>query len=122
PGVAFAFARPMPAWAWAMIVLLAIGLGWISYARLEGARVARMLFASARALVLLLLVVMLAGPQLQRPNERIERDWLVMLADRSASMTIGDAPGGEPRQVQLIEALASAQEPLQSIAQSRGVL
>lgn len=122
PGVAFAFARPMPAWAWAMIVLLAIGLGWLSYARLEGARAARILFASARALVLLLLVVMLAGPQLQRPNERIERDWLVMLADRSASMTIGDAPGGEPRQVQLIEALASAQEPLQSIAQSRGVL
>lgn len=122
PGVAFAFARPMPAWAWAMIVLAAGLLGWMSYARIEGARIARVTFAAARTLVLLLLVVMLAGPELRRPNERVERDWLVMLADRSASMTIADAPGGEPRDTQLAEALGAAREPLRSIADSRRLL
>ena len=122
PDVVFALARPMPAWAWAMIVLTAGALGWISYTRLEGSRVARMLFASMRSLVLLLLVLMLAGPELRRPNERVERDWLVVMADRSASMTIGDAPGGEPRETQLAEALSAAQSPLRDIAQSRRVL
>ncbi|MFI4892901.1 MAG: hypothetical protein ACIAQ0_05620 [Phycisphaerales bacterium JB058] len=122
PDVVFALARPMPAWAWAMIVLAAGALGWISYTRLEGSRVARMLFALMRSLVLLLLVLMLAGPELRRPNERVERDWLVVMADRSASMTIGDAPGGEPRETQLAEALIAAQSPLRDIAQSRRVL
>lgn len=122
PEVAFALARPMPAWAWAMIVLTALALGWLSYARIEGPRITRTLLASARALLLILLVLMLAGPQLERPNERVERDWLLLLADRSASMSIADAPGGQPRESQLAQALAAAQPSLASIAQNRRVL
>ncbi len=122
PDVVFALARPMPAWAWAMIVLGALALGWLSYARLEGSRAVRTLLASSRALVLLLLVVILAGPELRRHNERVERDWLVLLADRTQSMTIGDAPGGLPRESQLAEALKAAQPQLGSIAQSKRVL
>jgi len=120
--VAFAFARPMPGWAWAMIAIVAAGLGWISYAKLEGSQLVRIVLASARALVLMLLVVILAGPELQRPNERIERDWLVMLADRSQSMTIGDAPGGQPRETQLKAALAAAEPQLEAIAENKRVL
>lgn len=122
PGVAFALARPLPAWGWAMVAIGAAALGWLSYARLEGPRAARVLFAGLRTLVILLLVVLLAGPELRRPNERVERDWLVLMADRSASMTIADAPGGAARETQLAGALAAAREQLRAIAENRRVL
>ena len=50
PDVVFALARPMPAWACAMIVLAAGALGWISYTRLEGSRVAKTFCACERHL------------------------------------------------------------------------
>src|SRR5690606_18300563 len=51
----------------------------------------RIALAMLRAAVILLLALIISGPQLVRPNERIERDWLLALVDRSASMTIADA-------------------------------
>lgn len=122
PDVVFALARPLPAWGWAMVILASGFLGWLSYARLEGSRAVRTTLALARSLLLLMLVVMLTGPELQRPNERVERDWVVLLADRSASMTIGDAPGGAPRETQLAEALTAAAAPLAGLAESRRVM
>lgn len=89
-GVALEWARPLPPWVWALL-LIAAGLiaGW-SYWRLTGSRWARGALATVRALVLVLLVVVAAGPQLVKRPERVERDWVVVLLDRSASMTVAD--------------------------------
>ncbi len=122
PDVVFTFARQIPGWGWALAVVAAALLAWLSYTKLEGTRAVRVLLAGARFLAFVVLMVMLAGPQLERPNERVERDWVVMLADRSASMTIADAPGGQSRESQLTEALGAASAPLANLAETRRVL
>lgn len=90
PEVAFQFARPLPAYVWAIVVLGCVGIAWWSYARLEGSRGGRMALGTLRALVLLLLAVLIAGPELTKQNERVEKDWVVVMADRSASMMVAD--------------------------------
>ena len=83
--------RPLDAWVWALIVL-AIGLfaAW-SYSRMIGSQTKRFTLAAVRALALLLVAILLCGPTLELPRETIEQDWVLMLVDRSASMTIADA-------------------------------
>lgn len=94
PAVRFEFSHAPEQWQWALIVAAAVALGWWSYARLEGARWVRVLTGAARAAVLLLLVVLVCGPRLIEVKENIERDWVLVLVDRSASMGIADAPAG----------------------------
>lgn len=93
PEVAFAFERPLPAWGWTLVILGALVFALWSYSRLEGARLARVVLGVVRAAALILLIALLAGPQLVQRTESVERDWVLVLVDRSASMTIGDAPG-----------------------------
>jgi hypothetical protein len=83
--------RPLHAWVWVLIVL-AIGLfaAW-SYSRMIGGPRKRFALAALRALALLLVAILLCGPTLELPRETIEQDWVLMLVDRSASMTIADA-------------------------------
>lgn len=107
-GVRFGFERPLPAWGWFTVVVLAGALSAWSYRRQAGRRRARGALACARGLVLLLLAVLIAGPRLTRPRERIEPDWVVVLLDRSASLTIEDAPGGGSRDAQLRDAARAA--------------
>lgn len=103
--VRFGFERPLPAWGWVTVVGLAILIAVWSYHRLVGAVRGRVMLAAARALLLILLAILACGPQLVQRNETIERDWVLVLADRSASMTIADAPapggGVESRDQQL---------------------
>jgi hypothetical protein len=89
-GVELGFARPLPAWAWFLVIVVAALLAWWSYRRMEGAMASRSGLAALRALALLLLVFLISGPQLVRPNDRVEQDWVLMLVDRSASMMIAD--------------------------------
>jgi hypothetical protein len=91
-GVEFSFARPLPAWGWALVVLAAAAMSWWTYRRLEGRVSWRAALAGMRAALLVLLAVLLAGPRLVRPNETEEKDWVLVLADRSASMGIRDVP------------------------------
>jgi len=120
-GVEFGFARPLPAWGWMLVAIAAAALAWWSYRRLEGARIWRGLLCGARVVILLLIALLIAGPRLIKPNETEEKDWVIVLADRSASMGIKDAPSGQTadssdgpdarsrtREEQLKEALASA--------------
>lgn len=100
PGVEFGFARPMPLWTWVLIVLVAGVLGWASYRRLggvAGGRGARVALGTLRALLLVLIAVIIAGPRLVKPNDVEEPDWVIVLADRSASLTVKDvaATGAE---------------------------
>ena len=126
-GVEFGFERPIPAWAWALVTLVAAFLAWRAYRRMEGSRAARVVLGSLRSALLVLLVLLLTGPRLVKPNETEEKDWVLVLADRSASMTIRDAPGGpdgarSTRESQLIAALAAAKPELAQLAQDRVVV
>lgn len=121
--------RSVPAWGWVLVVLGSVGLAAWSYRRLTGPVWARSGLAAVRALVLLILVVLAAGPRLARPNERIEPDWVIVLVDRSASLTIRDvARAADPsserssRDEQLRAALARAWPQLGAMADRRHVL
>ena len=90
---------PLPAWVWVLIaIVIVIGAGW-SYSRLLGPRPMRVALAGLRVLLLLLIAALLCGPELVRTDERIEPDLLIVLVDRSASLSIADTVDpvtGEP--------------------------
>jgi hypothetical protein len=90
-GVRFETTLQLPAWAWAPIVVGVVGLALLSYWRLAGRTWARATLAGVRAAALVVLLLAATGPRLIRDNERIERDALAVLVDRSASMTMPDA-------------------------------
>lgn len=87
---ALGWEHPLPGWAWLLIVLAALMIGHASYARLAGARWARMGLATFRALLLIALAVLLAGPTAVRTEITPEPDWLLVMVDRSASMQFED--------------------------------
>jgi len=94
--VVFSFERPLAPWGWAGVALAAILLAVWSYRRLIGPAWGRLTLAGLRSLLLIALVVLIAGPRLVQRDERIEKDWVLALVDRSASMTIPDAPAETP--------------------------
>ena len=86
-----AWEYPWAPWLWALLIIGAGLFAAWSYHNLVGRRTGRGMLASARLLLLLLVLVLISGPMLELPRETVERDWVIMLADRSASMTIKDA-------------------------------
>ncbi len=86
--VTLEFARSMPLWGWIGVVL-ALGLFacW-SYSRLLGPRWARYALGTVRTLALVLVALIIAEPRLVKQSERIEKDWVVVMVDRSASLGV----------------------------------
>ncbi|MFT5422945.1 MAG: hypothetical protein ACI89L_000714 [Phycisphaerales bacterium] len=122
PGVRFGFERPIPLWGWAIVALAAGLAGWWSYRRLGGTKLGRAGLVLVRALVLVLIVGLLSGPRLERPNTRIENDRVVILLDRSGSMAVRDESRGRTRDEALREvaaaldtSLSAAREPKERI-------
>ena len=97
-GLRVAWEHPWPGWVWTWLLLAAAALAGWSYARLAGRRGARVVLAAARFLIIALVLVLISGPMLELPRETVERDWVLMLVDRSASMTIADVDAG-PRRI-----------------------
>jgi hypothetical protein len=95
-GVRLSFAYPLTAFEWAAVVAGALVVAFWSYARLDAPRAARAALATLRAALLVLIVLLVTGPRLVKTDEAVERDWVLMLVDRSASMTIADVPGPTP--------------------------
>lgn len=91
PGVVLDWTRPLPAWAWLLVAAAVGALAWFGYRRLAAPLVARTSLATARALTLLLVAVLVSAPALVRSNERTERDHVALLVDRSRSLMIPDA-------------------------------
>ncbi len=125
PAVHVEFARHWPAWVWAFLLLACIcGAAW-SYWRLVGGRGTRLGLAAARTLLLWLVLCMMAGPQVVKQSERVEKDWVVVMVDRSQSMRIPDAPprvGSATREEQLRTVLAGAWGTLAALQRDRNVL
>lgn len=124
-GATLEFARPLPMWAWVFLAAAMLAAAIWSYARLSGPTWVRMSLACVRSLVLLLIAVMIAGPQLSKPQERVERDWIVLLLDRSASLGIADVDSPEgriTREAQLRASLSAAWPAWREVSANRGVL
>lgn len=122
-GVELGFERALPAWAWALVAIAAAVLGVLAYRRIEGARAWRIALGTLRALLILLLALLISGPRLIKSNETEEKDWVLVLVDRSASLSIADAgmQAGkrEPREQQLREILESAKPTFRNLAAQR---
>lgn len=127
PGVRLDAAIPLPAWAWVLIILTACAVSLWSYRKSSaGSRPWRLALATLRTLTLILLAILLSGPRLVFQPERTERDWVVFLNDRSASMSVADvtAPDGSriSRDQQLAASLAAAAPALDRLAADRSTL
>ncbi len=99
PSAGVGFEYVLPAWVWALVFVSALLFAGWSYHRLLGGRVLRMMLAFLRAVTLVVLLILLAGPTLVLPRETVEPDWLLVLVDRSGSMRVRDlvdAQSGEP--------------------------
>lgn len=90
----FGFERPLPGWAWLLMIAFAAAVGAWSVRALSIPARRRVMAAALRALLLLLLAILMSGPMLTLPRERVEPDWVLVLADRSASMRVGDVEFG----------------------------
>lgn len=125
-GVRLGFERPLPAWAWVMIVVGAIGISVLSYRRMLGPIAVRSTLGVVRGLLLIALAVLISGPQLVKGTETVERDWVVVLVDRSASLTLADveeSPGARiTREASLDRALAESWADWANVAQDREVV
>lgn len=90
PSAGLGFEYALPAWAWVLIAIASLVIAGFSYRRLLGNRVMRMALAGVRATTILVIALLLAGPTLVLPQETVERDWLLVMLDRSASMNVRD--------------------------------
>jgi hypothetical protein len=89
----FAWEREWASWIWVLLVGACLAFAIWSYRRLTAGRPIRLALAGVRSGILLLALVIISGPMLELPREIVEQDWVLILADRSASMTVADAPG-----------------------------
>lgn len=132
PGVQWSLLYTLPPWVWALVITASFIAAQWTYRRLEGPKPARLFLGLTRALLLILLVFLLLGPRLIRPSETVEKDWVLVLVDRSASLAIADAPADasststssspRTRDDQLRAALLAASPTLQTLARERVVL
>lgn len=125
PDTTFTWARPVPLWGWVLIFAAIVTLVSLSYMRQRSAPRVRLALAAVRVTLATLLLVLASGPQLQRDNERIEEDWLIVMLDRSRSMQIPDAPGPSgriTRDRQMQDALTHSADTLQTIAREKQIL
>ncbi|QDU72869.1 vWA domain-containing protein [Mucisphaera calidilacus] len=80
----------IPAWGWVLVILLITAVVAWAYTRLNGPPRARAAAATCRVLALLLIALLLAGPELIWSIDRTEPDRVEILIDRSLSMTLSD--------------------------------
>jgi len=88
--VTFGWVHELAPWLWAVIVLGVVAFSVWSYSRMLGPAWARYSLSVVRAFIILAAIVLLAGPVWVITRERVEPDVLLVMADRSASMSIAD--------------------------------
>lgn len=90
--VRLAWERPVPAWIAVGALAAAAAVAWASYRRMDVPARTRRAMGTLRWLGIALLLVLLAGPVLEVPQESIDPDAVIVLADRSRSMEVEDLP------------------------------
>lgn len=93
PAAGFGWRQELDPWMWAMIVLAAGVFAFWSYSRLAGSRAVRTALSVVRALLIVFVAMLIAGPMLVLTQETVEPDWLLVMVDRSASIGIQDMLG-----------------------------
>jgi len=125
-GLRLVWEHPWPAWVWAVLVLTAGVLAAWSYARLLGNRRGRVVLAVSRFALVGLVLTIISGPMIELPRESVEPDWVLMLLDRSESLSIEDVTdetgGRVSREAQLETLLADHAPMWQSMAEARHVV
>ncbi len=92
-GLQLSWQHPLAGWGWLLVILGALGVAAWSYRWIVGARSTRIILASLRASLLVLLVALAAGPLLRLPVIETQPDWIAVLVDRSRSMAVEDMRG-----------------------------
>ncbi|MDA0802192.1 MAG: hypothetical protein O2819_00335 [Planctomycetota bacterium] len=87
------FEHDLPGWGWLLVVLGIAALTMSVYLRQRAPTHWRMVMAAIRASVALLLVLLLLGPREEVIQQERLRDEVVLLVDRSASLTVSDVDG-----------------------------
>ncbi len=121
----FGWAQPMEPWAWALLIAALAVVAGLSYTKLASPSWARTGLAGVRTLTLVALLAIIAGPQLLRDRTSVERDWTLVLVDRSASLTVPDVEGvdgRETRDAQLRAALAGSADMWSTLGESKRVV
>lgn len=121
-GVRFTFERALPPYVWVGVASACVACGVAAYWRHSGAAWMRRLLTGLRGLLLFALAVLVAGPMLERRTETAEADWVLVLVDRSASMSVADAGSDADRVTrdeQLRAALDAARPALARLAEGR---
>lgn len=123
--VRLVFERPLPSWAWLLVIVAACMVALWSYRRLKGStqrlsRALRGVLVVLRACTLVLLALLIAGPSARFERTRVEPDRLIVMVDRSRSLSIGDGPGGITREEQLLALLRASEGMLGEIARGVG--
>ncbi len=114
-----------PGWLWTVLLLVAAAFAIWSYARLDGKRLGRGTLAILRFTGIAWLLILICGPLLEMPRERIEPDWVLALVDRSASMNLADIQDGSrniTRDEQLQNILQSSRDTWTKIDEKHHVL
>ncbi|MBL4591944.1 MAG: VWA domain-containing protein [Phycisphaerales bacterium] len=120
PGTDFVFLRPVGAWAWVLLAGAIGFLSWWSYRGLAGTKPTRTMLAGVRTLLVVLLLVLAAGPLLERVTMHTDRDSVLVLLDRSGSLATPDADG-QPRDAQLGAMLIEGSEQWTDLSESKRV-
>lgn len=114
-GAYLSFKYALPAWAWALVMLLLLVFSVWSYSRMLGPAWARTMLAGVRTLSLVLVAFLLAGPQWQQDEEVVEPDHVVVLVDRSASMSVRDSADATRLGMSRDEAMRDALDKLEAL-------
>ena len=98
-GLELSWQHPVEAWMWLLFAAGAIVVGWWSYRSMVVGFTQRVVLGVIRATLVMLLVALAAGPLLRLPFTESEPDWVMVLVDRSRSMSIEDTrdASGIPR-------------------------
>ncbi|MCA9303059.1 MAG: hypothetical protein KC996_02950 [Phycisphaerales bacterium] len=121
PDTAFTFLHTPGLWAWALAMIAIGALSWWSYRGLSGSTSLRAVLASVRTLLVLTVLLLAAGPMLERVTMHTERDTVLVLLDRSGSLETPDVEG-RTRDTQLRAMLENAAEPWTTLAATKRVV
>ncbi|MAE67094.1 MAG: hypothetical protein CMJ18_22775 [Phycisphaeraceae bacterium] len=91
PQAVLAWRYELEPWHWALIILASVVGASLTYRHLLGPRYGRAALTVVRALILIVVAALLAGPMIKVLDTRTRNDWFIMLVDRSESMKINDA-------------------------------